>query len=436
MTNIVNILPQLARLAAETFVAGLWQGLAFIAAIAICLALLSRISASVRFAIWFLTFALVVAIPLLHLRTPASSTEAPSSAILHLSPTIAIAIAALWAALTVARVTQLFLQTLKLRRIANRSRPVTESESIAEVLTGTRRPVVLCTSPDVDSPCVIGFLTPRLLVPESLFAKLTKSELHQIVLHECEHLRRHDDWTNLAQKIAVALFPLNPALLLVDRRLSLERELACDAGVIARTAAPFDYAHCLTRLAECRLHTRRLSLAVSAWSRQSELARRVHTLLKPIARLSPAYARASVATLSVMLLGGAVELTHAPHLVSFTNTSTVPVASGVDTFYREATPKAIPVLYNPTSEQPHATLLKATVSTAKPTSLITPPSTKKPRPTRFAKPQQPGLLRTAAPQHKPAGRYSTVQAYYVTTTEISPSYAAVPFGDGWLIIQL
>ncbi len=61
---------------------------------------------------------------------------------------------------------------------------------------------------------------------------------------------------NLLQKIALVLFPLNPALLWVDRRLSLERELACDAGVVASTAAPFDYAHCLTRLAEHRLHRR------------------------------------------------------------------------------------------------------------------------------------------------------------------------------------
>ena len=41
-------------------------------------------------------------------------------------------------------------------------------------------------------------------------------------------------------KVALALFPLNPALFWVDRQLSLERELACDAGVVTATAAPFD----------------------------------------------------------------------------------------------------------------------------------------------------------------------------------------------------
>ncbi len=45
-------LPQLARLAAETFVAGLWQGLVLIAAVALALSLVSRIPASIRFVIW------------------------------------------------------------------------------------------------------------------------------------------------------------------------------------------------------------------------------------------------------------------------------------------------------------------------------------------------------------------------------------------------
>ena len=61
---------------------------------------------------------------------------------------------------------------------------------------------------------MIGFFSPRLLIPEWLFAKLAPSDLQQIVLHECEHLRRGDDWINLLQKVGLALFPLNPALLL------------------------------------------------------------------------------------------------------------------------------------------------------------------------------------------------------------------------------
>ena len=48
------------------------------------------------------------------------------------------------------------------------------------------------------------------------------------MLHEAGHLRRRDDWMNLLQKVGLVLLPLNPVLMWIERRLCLERELACD----------------------------------------------------------------------------------------------------------------------------------------------------------------------------------------------------------------
>jgi hypothetical protein len=45
------------------------------------------------------------------------------------------------------------------------------------------------------------------------------------------------------------------------------------------------------------------------------------------------------------------------------------------------------------------------------------------------------MLRTSTNQRAQDLRNNPVRAYYVTT-EFSPTYAAVPFGDGWLIVQL
>ena len=93
---------------------------------------------------------------------------------------------------------------------------------------------------------MIGFFSPRILIPEELFERLTTMELEQIVLHEMGHLRRADDWMNLVQKIGLVLVPLNPALLWIERRLCFERELACDDAVLRSTRAPKAYATCLT----------------------------------------------------------------------------------------------------------------------------------------------------------------------------------------------
>ena len=416
-----SILHEISRFTAQTFVAGLWQGIALIASVAIVLQLLPRLSASIRFAIWSLTFALAAILPVLHLQIPTNNQPGSHTAPIHLSSAWGTAIAAIWAIAMIARIAQLLAQATRLHKIWKRAIPVTVSTNTAALLNSTR-PTQLCTSADIDAPTVIGFLSPRLLIPDWLFAQVTNSELHQIILHECEHLRRRDDWMNLIQKIALVKFPLNAELLWVDSRLSLERELACDAGVVASTAAPFDYAHCLTRLAEQRLHRRTHALSLAAWSRQSELARRVQSLLRPMRTMSPLQARASIALLTLGLATGAAEMARAPHLIAFTDAITAPIQQAATTITQQTT-HALPVVYTPTS-QPHETLLKAVM-----------PQPATPKTTRARKPHnQPSVIQTTMRQPVARNRDTLHPAYVLT--DFTPSYAAVPFGNGWLIIQL
>src|SRR5262249_14160598 len=115
------------------------------------------------------------------------------------------------------------------------------------------RTAKVCSSHDVDRPTVIGFFSPKILIPAWLLEKLTPAELEQVILHEAGHLNRADDWLNLLQKFALVLFPLNPALAWVERRLCFERELACDEHVLhtlaTRDRAATSYASCLATLA-------------------------------------------------------------------------------------------------------------------------------------------------------------------------------------------
>ena len=150
-----------------------------------------------------------------------------------------------------------------------------------------RDAVEVCTTTTLQRPSVIGFLKPRILVPDWLFGRLTQGELEQIMLHESEHLRRRDDWTNLAQKLCLVLFPLNPALVWIERRLCREREMACDDAVIRVTRAPRAYAACLASLAERGLERRVEALSLGAWQRRPELVHRVHSILRGKGGLSP-----------------------------------------------------------------------------------------------------------------------------------------------------
>jgi hypothetical protein len=184
------------------------------------------------------------------------------------------------------------------------------------------RHVELCASDTVQVPTAIGFFRPAVVLPSWTLRELSPPELHALVLHELAHLRRWDDWTNLAQKILRALFFFHPAVWWVERRLSLEREMACDDVVLAHTANPRAYAQCLVSLAEKNFLRRGVALAQAAVGRMRQTSLRVLQILdarRPdgVRIWKPApwvVAGFSVACLSVAA--------HAPKLVAFRDAST------------------------------------------------------------------------------------------------------------------
>jgi beta-lactamase regulating signal transducer with metallopeptidase domain len=432
-------LNELFRIGAHVFFAGLWQGVVLIAAVALALRLCSRVGPQLRFAVWAVTFIVLLATPLLNLQTH-STPSGPLMAGVELSVTWEYAIAILWAVLMAGRALQLAVHLSRVRSTWKRATPIAVDANIAKLLQGSGRSVELCTSADIDSPSVIGFWSPRLLVPEWLLAKLTPEDMGQIVLHELEHLRRRDDWLNLMQKVGLVLFPLNPGLLWVDRKLAVERELACDAGVVASTTQPFEYARCLARLAEQRSQYRKLALSLAAWGRQSELGRRVLSLVQPANTWSTSHARFATILLILVLAGGSVELARVPHFVTFADSPGTPTPrASVPVTYSQPT---VPVVYRETS-QPRATLLTAVMRPAggpesSAARKLRQRALRKGRGVKLR--QQPHMVLTAAgtsaqaAENPDSGR--VVRAVYVLPDEFSPSYAAVAFANGWLIVQL
>jgi hypothetical protein len=146
--------------------------------------------------------------------------------------------------------------------------------------------------------------------------------------------------------------------------------------------------------------------------------------------MSPLQARAAVGLLTLGLTAAAAEMARAPHLVSFTDAIAAPVQQAeAVTIAQPSTGHIVPASYSP-ANQPHEVLLKA----------VMPQPTVTPKFTRTHKPRtRPHAIRIAAPEPiaieflrpvRPSARPTYV------LTEFTPSYAAVPFGNGWLIIQL
>jgi hypothetical protein len=311
-------------------------------------------------------------------------------------------IAALWLAASIFRAAELVFQSLRLRRLWRGAIPVEAEGNFRTLLAAVSpacppaRPIEICTTRDLDRPSVIGFLKPRILIPECLFSHLTPGELEQVVLHEAEHLRRRDDWTNLLQKFLLVLFPLNPALAWMERQLCREREMACDEGVVRRTLAPRTYAACLTTLAERGLQQRELlrraqALSLGAFERRPELVHRVQSILRRKQALHPLAAGALVSVLGCGLVVGSVELARSPQLVAFVaapnpdaqtallaqpQAETAGIARASYTRMSEPGPTAIDAVLRPSTQfraQLHAIETKAIVPASR-NAAITPPA--------------------------------------------------------------
>jgi beta-lactamase regulating signal transducer with metallopeptidase domain len=329
-----------AQAAALGLLSAMWQGAAIAVGVAVCLRLAPRMAAAHRFALWSGAFAILLVLPGLPYLTQLvgahemgyASPIASARHFLTLDPRWSFAIVLLWAAASLYRAVDLGVDSVRLRRLWRSAAPVEiEANSHARLESAGRKRIEICSTTELDRPGVIGFFAPRILIPEWLLERLSAAELDQVVLHEMEHLRRGDDWTNLLHKVGLILFPLNPALVWIERRLCREREMACDEAVVRITGAPRAYAAALTSLAERGLH-RRLAmsaLSLGAWQRRPELARRIHSILLRKRTIGPLAARGLMAGLSTALILGAVGLANSPQLIGFAPASAEPVVAAV-----------------------------------------------------------------------------------------------------------
>jgi beta-lactamase regulating signal transducer with metallopeptidase domain len=334
----------LAALAASHLFSSAWEGMVLAACVFVCLRMFPGLSAAARSVIWLNVFLLLVLLNAIPSSDGRMLTGSPGrSASLELDPVWSLVIAGVWAMISSFRALQLLVSAARLRGLASRATAISPPHALQGLLEIRNRrgrvvrAVELSTSSEVQRPSVIGFLRPRILIPPALLERLSAVELEQVVVHEMEHLRRGDDWTNLLQKVALVVFPLNPALLWVERRLCAERELACDDSVLRSNRGRKTYAVCLTRLAEYSMLQRSFSLVLGAWERQSELVRRVHRILgRPGKSMGRKKTLLLTGSMMAAVVACAAGLARTPQLVSFaepepTIAQALPISDLIDT---------------------------------------------------------------------------------------------------------
>ena len=444
MMPLSHLVEQATGVLATAFVAGLWQGVALTLLTAALLRTMPRASAGLRHTLLLISFLVALLLPFVHL-AGARGAAANTSHALPIASWVAVAIGSLWVVAAGARALQLLMAWRHLRSVRREATPI-EFQGTSEFAAGNRQ-ARLCASAAVDSPTILGFWRPALLLPEWMVPKLSPDELQQIALHECEHLRRHDDWLNLLLQLGLMLSPLNPGLLWLNRRIGVQRELACDDAVIASTGEPIAYASCLARLAEERLqHRGRLRLALAAWERKSELAQRIHALLQQSSRWTARQSGMASAAGAVMLLAASAGFARAPQLVRIVSapvemaTKVVPAANAPmddvvasNSVSRTSPMRMVPASFKvrPARADLHKAMAKRKLTARRRPFVQGRTATLLPQPhvLRTSAELQPDrVIRTADFDNNTTVRF--------VTADFSPSYVALPTASGWLLIEL
>jgi Zn-dependent protease with chaperone function len=323
MTAIALNLQSLAQLSAERILNSMVEGIGIAMLAWILLRALGRQNSGTRFAVWFAALLGIATLPLLR-GWNASGAGLTKPSEIMIPSSWALYIFAGWLLIASVGLIRVGIGFWRLRWLRKSSTPI-DLAALDPLLWKTLeeidspRAVTVCVSDQLRVPTAIGFVRPLVVIPPWAMRDLSVAELNAILLHELAHLRRWDDWTNFVQKILAAVFFFHPAVWWIEKKLALEREMACDDLVLAKTASPRAYAECLVSLAEKSLLRRGLSLAQAAVDRMRHISLRVSQILdvsRPNAIRVWKPAPVLLAGASVVCL---MALSHTPKLVSFAN---------------------------------------------------------------------------------------------------------------------
>lgn len=243
-----------------------------------------------------------------------SAGSLPLDAAAHATVPISLVLLGIWAlgAVIILVRTAIAHAALSQRHHAG-AKPANTQAALADTLwrrlSGTK-PVSIRFSDQAASPCVFGWLRPKMLLPNNI----RETALPAVLAHELCHVRNCDTAWLIVERLACAIHWFNPLIWICAQRHREDAELVCDDAA-TEIVSTREYAQALVETA--RDSMRAPSFAAFAMSNRG-LAYRVRTLISRTAplRLPSRFARYSVAaaTLMAITLLGATQLVSASEL--------------------------------------------------------------------------------------------------------------------------
>jgi beta-lactamase regulating signal transducer with metallopeptidase domain len=165
---------------------------------------------------------------------------------------------------------------------------------------GINRTIGYFQSRLVDSPAVVGWFRPMVLLPLTAVTGLSPEQLEAVIVHELAHIKRFDSFVNLFQIATETVLFYHPAIWWVNRCIRAERENCCDDIAISLCGNAIEYAKALTAMEAWRA-TPALVLAANSGSLKSRISR-----LLGIPAMTTSVPRAGLAVIGLFCAAGAL----------------------------------------------------------------------------------------------------------------------------------
>ncbi len=166
------------------------------------------------------------------------------------------------------------------------------------------RPVRILTSLGAETPLVLGWLRPVILVPASALLHLSPEALEAVLAHELAHVHRGDYLINLLQTLAESFLFFHPAVWWLSGQIRELREHCCDDAAASLCGDPMVLAEGLSTL-ECLRQSPHSDSEPALAAAKGPLMHRIFRLLRPKDASMPSLRGLTLLLVGATFLGAA-----------------------------------------------------------------------------------------------------------------------------------
>ncbi|NOU58601.1 M56 family metallopeptidase [Marinifilum caeruleilacunae] len=199
-----------------------------------------------------------------------------------------------------------YIQSIKLRK--HLAYPLSaQNQNIASQLVrkfNLKQKITFKESGYVQTPSLIGYFKPVVLLPVSMLSGIPNNQLEIIIAHELAHIKRHDYLFQFIQGILELLFFYHPVVWWLSSVVNTEREHICDDIAVKVCGESLTLIKALNNMEAIR--KKRFELVLGLSGKKDNLFDRVQRIIRPKSETAKSTNKLVFSGLFVLLFTGLI----------------------------------------------------------------------------------------------------------------------------------